>query len=386
MGAEAKPIQNKENSGSKDQFWNPRFWDGVTMSVWFKALVAGRFRFGIHRVAMGLLICILSVLNSILAFGQCLFFGRKIKKQKLIGPPVFILGHWRSGTTLLHEYMIRDDRFTTADTYTCFAPSHFIFSGPVFRPFVQLLMPKKRPMDNMAAGLDRPQEDEFALCALGVPSPYLNILFPNNPPIYPEYLTLRDISDAQRKAWLDKFEWLLKTLTVHCPKRILLKSPPHTGRIKTFLERFPEAKFVHIHRNPYTLYPSTYNLWMKLSRTHGVQLPTGKNLQEKVFSDFEWMYAAYDEDIKSLRPDQIIDISFEELTSDPVAVLERIYAQLELGDFETYRQKFTDFAATQKSYKKNKFEIAPEIRDGVTRRWSKYIHKYGYEIPQPADK
>ena len=37
-------------------------------------------------------------------------------------------------------------------------------------------------MDNMAAGWDHPQEDEFALCNMGVPSPYLTIIFPNRPP------------------------------------------------------------------------------------------------------------------------------------------------------------------------------------------------------------
>lgn len=376
------PVSNKEKSGSTDRFWNPRFWDGVTMGAWFSALKAGHFRFGVHRVMMGGLISGLSVMNSSLALLQNVFLGRKIRRQELVAPPVFILGHWRSGTTLLHEYMILDDRFTTADTYTCFAPSHFIFSGPVFRPFVGLLMPKKRPMDNMAAGLDRPQEDEFALCVLGTPSPYLNILFPNNPPIYPEYLTLRDISDADRAKWLDKFHWLLKALTVAHPKRILLKSPPHTGRIRTILERFPEAKFVYLHRDPYTLFPSTYNLWMKISRTHGVQIPRGENLREKVFSDFERMDAAYQEDIKLLRDDQLIDISFDELTSSPVETLEKIYEQLQLGDFDQYRQKFVDFAAAQKSYKKNKFEIAPDIKSEITRRWRGYIERYGYEEPK----
>ena len=382
MGKDSATITKKEVGGSKDQFWNPRFWDGVTMSVWWKTLCAGHFRFGLHRVAMGVLISALSVMNSTLALGQRLVYGRKIRRQKLAGPPIFILGHWRSGTTLLHEYMILDDRFTCADTYACFAPSHFIFSGPLLRPFVGLLMPKKRPMDNMAAGLSRPQEDEFALCALGVPSPYLNILFPNNPPIYPEYLTLRDISDDERKNWLDQFEWLVKALTVAEEKTVILKSPPHTARVKTILERFPDAKFVHIHRNPYTLFPSTFNLWLKLSRTHGVQIPKEDRLTEKVLADFEKMYAAFDEDVQLLEKGQYADISFDELTSDPVGVLERVYSELEIDGFEQKREKFAAFAETQKSYKKNKFQIAPEVRAEIEKRWSGYIEKYGYQFPE----
>ena len=29
-------------------------------------------------------------------------------KSKIDQPPVFIIGHWRSGTTMLHELMIQD--------------------------------------------------------------------------------------------------------------------------------------------------------------------------------------------------------------------------------------------------------------------------------------
>ncbi|MBQ3332336.1 MAG: sulfotransferase, partial [Thermoguttaceae bacterium] len=176
--------------------------------------------------------------------------------------------------------------------------------------------------------------------------------------------------------------WFLKALTVAHPTRILLTSPPHTARSKAILERFPDAKFVYLHRDPYTLFPSTYNLWMKLSRTHGVQIPRGENLQEKVFCDFERMDAAYQEDIHLLRDDQLIDISFDQLTGAPIETLQKIYEKLRLGDFDLYRQKFVDFAATQKNYKKNKFEIDPEIRSEITRRWHGYIERYGYEEPK----
>jgi hypothetical protein len=53
------------------------------------------------------------------------------------------------------------------------------------------LIPKQRPMDNMAAGWDRPQEDEFALLTLGAPTPYERMAFPNDEPPYGEFLDMR---------------------------------------------------------------------------------------------------------------------------------------------------------------------------------------------------
>lgn len=384
MSEEKKTIVRKETGGSKDKFWNPRFWDGATVSVWFKALAAGKGRCSLSRVPMGLIVTLLSPFNSTCAFCQRLFFGKRIRRQELAAPPIFILGHWRSGTTLLHEYLIRDDRFTFADTFTCFAPSHFLFSRKWLSPMVGFLMPKKRPMDNMAAGLSRPQEDEFALCALGVPSPYLNILFPNNPPIRQDYLTLRDVSEADREKWLDAFEGLLKALTVAEPKTVVLKSPPHTGRIRTLLKRFPDAKFIYIHRNPYVLFPSTFNLWIKLSKTHGLQIPKEKGLAEKVLSDFEKMDAAYVEDRSLLKEGQLSEIAFDDLTSDPVAVMEKIYSDIGLDGFENVRETFEAFAGTQKNYKKNRFEIPPEIAEAISRRWRGYLDRYHYENPAPS--
>jgi hypothetical protein len=318
--------------------------------------------------------------NSPWAVIQKFFYGKKIQETELAGQPVFIIGHWRSGTTLLHEYMIRDPQFTFADTYACFAPEHFIMSRYILRPIAAVLMPKKRPIDNMEAGFDRPQEDEFALASMGLPSPYRNMIFPNNSlNIDLEYLTLRDISDEKRKEWLDGLDTFLKSLTFLTPKRIILKSPPHTGRIRTILEQYPEAKFVHIHRNPYSIFPSTYNLWMRLSRDEGAQRPNGVGMEDYIFNSLNTMYAAFEEDLKLLKPNQFCDIAFKELTGKPLETIEKIYRELELSEFDKVRPVFEGFAASQKSYKKNQFEMTPEIKEQIATRWTRYFERYGYE-------
>jgi hypothetical protein len=373
------PVEKKEKSGSADRFWHPRFWDGMTMRAWFRQAAKGGFRIAPTGVGMFGIISGLSVLNSGLAALQSLRFGRRIREVEITQPPVFIIGHWRSGTTLLHEYMIQDGRFAFADTFSCFAPRHFLFSRKFFEPWVSLLMPKKRPMDNMAAGLDRPQEDEFALCAMGMRSPYINIIYPNNPPIDAEFLTLKNVSPEQRREWLDGLEYFLRCLTVAENKRVVFKSPPHTARIATILERFPDAKFVHIHRNPYSLYASTFNLWMQLAVVHGLQRPTGKQFETRVFEMFEEMYAAFAEDVPLLKPEQFTEVAFRELTSEPVATLEKIYTQLQLDGFDQVKPALEEFAASQKSYQKNNFQTDPAVEAQITERWKWYIERYGYQ-------
>ena len=126
---------------------------------------------------MALILTFCSVMNSLLRAIQWLFLGRKIDQARIEHDPIFILGHWRSGTTLLHELLALDPRHTFPDTYAAYCPNHFLVSAWLFRPLLGFLLPARRPMDNMEAGWDRPQEDEFALCNMGVRSPYLTITF-----------------------------------------------------------------------------------------------------------------------------------------------------------------------------------------------------------------
>ncbi|MDR0328004.1 MAG: sulfotransferase [Planctomycetaceae bacterium] len=374
--------QKNEIGGYKDRFWYPRFWDGMTLRAWLKLLKAGKYSVAPIRWGMALIITGLAVfLNSLFAWMQKLIYGKKIQDTTLAGAPIFIVGHWRSGTTLLHEYMIRDARFTFADTYACFAPEHFIMSRFTLRPIAAVLMPKKRPIDNMEAGFDRPQEDEFALASMGLPSPYRNIIFSNNGlNIDIEYLTLRNVSDSDRKTWLDGLDTFLKTLTFQSPgKRVILKSPPHTGRIKTILERYPDAKFIHIHRNPYSIFPSTYNLWMRLSKDEGAQNPKGIGMEDYIFDSLNTMYDAFEKDVEHLPANQFCDIAYKDLTADPVKTLQKIYQALEIDGFDDVRSIFQEYAASQKEYKKNKFSMDPALKEQIAMRWKRYFDRYGYE-------
>jgi omega-hydroxy-beta-dihydromenaquinone-9 sulfotransferase len=387
MGAD-KDSKNatEQKSGYKDHFWIPRFWDGMSLGGWLRLLRRNHFAVAPRRIGMAVIIAVAGCFNATLWFIQFLLLGRKIARTEMKDDPIFVIGHWRSGTTLLHELFVLDPRHTFPDTYACFSPNHFLVSGWWIKPLMKFLLPAHRPMDNMSAGWDHPQEDEFALCNMGVPSPYLTNAFPNHPPQYQEYLDMRGVPPADVACWKQTFLWFLKCITLRKPKRIVLKSPPHTARIRTLSELFPKAKFVHIIRDPYVLFPSTVNLWKRLYRDEGLQMPTYNGLDEHVFKTLTRMYEAFDRDRPLVGAGQFCEVRYEELVASPIAQMRRVYEELQLGDFEAVRPAIENYFAGKKDYKTNRYEMTPQLHAEITRRWSEYIERYGYAKEQAPNQ
>jgi omega-hydroxy-beta-dihydromenaquinone-9 sulfotransferase len=364
---------------SSNRFWHLRFWDGMRVLTWLRILARNRFDIDLLKIPGSLIISGMSIVNTGLWAAQQLLWGRRIDKTEIREAPVFILGHWRSGTTLLHEYLALDPQFTYPTTYQCFAPNHFLLTER-FLPFLlKLLMPAYRPMDNMAAGFDHPQEDEFALCNMGLPSPYLYMLFPRRKPPHPEYLDLVGLSSVKLEQWKAGLLRFLKAITLRTPKRIVLKSPPHTARIRVLRELFPDARFIHIVRNPYVVFPSTLKLWQCLSEVEGLQHPPAHGLKNYVFETFNRMYTAFDHDRPAIPSGHFTEVRYEDLVMNPLTEIARIYQELKLGGFDTIRPALESSISKGAEYQTNQFQITPDLRAEIDRHWGYFIRRYGYD-------
>jgi len=158
----------------------------------------------------------------------------------------------------------------------------------------------------------------------------------------------------------------------------VLKSPPHTARLRVLAEMFPKARFVHIVRDPYALFPSTMKTWQRLYRYHGLQVPRYEGLEEHVFSTLLRMYEAFEEDRKLIDPDRFCELRYEDLVRDPVHEMEQIYIKLDLGDFEAARPAVEAYAARSQHYQVNRHELTPELKAKIAQRWQTYFQRYGY--------
>jgi hypothetical protein len=378
MSQESKSSKSKQAKFHNYPFWSPRFWHAMRLGDWLKLLVENRFAVHPIRIPMAFLISMVAAFNSVMAFIQRLKYGRRIEETQLSDPPVFIIGHWRSGTTFLHELMVLDDRFTYPTTYQCFAPQHFLLTEWFFANYWGFLLPKQRPMDNVKTGWQRPQEDEFALLAMGIRTPYRRMAFPNRTPPDQEYLNMEGISVKDLETWQDGLREFVKSLTLKDSKRVILKSPTHTGRVEALSRMFPGAKFIHITRHPYSLFPSTRRLWHSLDTVQGLQLPRNEHLDELVYDSFDRMYQGFDSQSTALPDDCLYELRYEDLVQDPVGKVRDIYQQLQLGDFEHVRPTLERYVDAQKGYQTNRYELDEDLRDELRRRWANYFEKYGY--------
>ena len=189
---------------------------------------------------------------------------------------------------------------------------------------------------------------------------------------------MQGLSDKELQAFKDAMTWFLKTLTFKKQKRLVLKSPPHTGRIGLLAEMFPGAKFIHLVRDPFALFSSSMRLWKAMDETQGFQIPRFEGLDEYVFDTFSRMYDGFERGRQSIDPQNICDVRYEELAQDPMRVVESIYDKLQLGDFEVARPNIQAHVATLRDYKPNKHELDDDLTAKIRHRWSSYVEKYGY--------
>lgn len=382
----AKAPQDPSQNDRRDKpafhkypVYSPRFWHGMRPLTWLGLLRSGGFRVHPSRIPMAIGITTAGPVNTALSLTQRLIFGRKLAAAELHGPPVFIVGHWRSGTTLLHELMVRDERLSSPSTYQCFAPHHFLVSEWFFRRFCGWLLPGKRPMDNMAAGWDRPQEDEFALLTLGLPSPYRRMAFPNRPPVDLNYLDFQGVPQDQIDHWVDSLRRFLLAVSTSTHRPLIIKSPTHTGRVGWLAKAFPDAKFIHITRDPRELFPSTCRLWRGLDEVQSLQRPDHRGLEDYVVECLRRMYDAFHQQRQQIDPSRLIDIRYEDLTRNPVETLRKIYATLRLGDFDSVQSTIEHWVESEhRSYQTNRHQLPADQESRIREAWRDYFETYHY--------
>lgn len=295
-------------------------------------------------------------------------------------PPevIFIIGHWRSGTTFVHEILCQNQNVNFPTTYACMNPQVF----PITEATVLNYSVKRsslRPMDNMSITSASPQEDEFALLALGARSPYEGLLFPKAIERGLAAADPNDLTEIEMQEWVCVFTRFIDQVSTRkpgCP--VVLKSPTHSYRVKLLSRLFPDARFIHIVRNPLDVYSSTLNMWWKLCSLYSLtDLPDENMLSGNIVANWIRMEEKLDAAIPGLREENYVRIHYESLTAHPAREMERIYTKLRLGGFATalaYIEKLHPF-------KKNRFELTPDKANEVFLAWEHIFDKYGYPSP-----
>lgn len=353
---------------------------GITAGDWWRLLRDNRFEVDAcywHRAAF---VSALSLVNSVHRWRERKHWHNAVAATEITEPPLFLLGHWRSGTTHLHNLLAQDTaQFAFANTYQVTNPHTFLSTEDFNSRLFGRLLPDKRPMDNMALSFQSPQEDEFAPCLMTLKSLYVGISFARRENEYRRYLTFRDVPRAEVEQWQDAFRWFMKKLTLKHGRTLLLKSPAHTARIRLLLEMFPHARFVHIHRHPYDVFQSFLHYYDTAMWYTYLQRPDLDTITDRILERYTMLYDAFFEDRPLIPPGQFHEVRYEDLERDPVGQLRDLYTALKLDDFARAEPRLKRYIATLVGYEKNRFAPLPDDqRAAVFRAWRRSFDRWGY--------
>ncbi len=353
---------------------------GSTLLNYFRILRQGHISPKYYfKVFLSTLIIILS---TPFHWWEEIIYKSKLSKFKFEKPPLFIIGHWRSGTTLLHNMLCCDPDAGYITTYQSVFPNN-LGSKLIFKTFMKIFIPEKRPSDNVKLGVNFPQEDEFAF-SNSHHNAYYNFFYlpANYKTFYKNAIHHKGLSKKEIDIWFEKYDKLLKKALINTKgKRLILKNPVNTARIKHLLKLYPDAKFLYIYRNPITVFLSTQHFFKSLLPTLILQNTDNQFIENMIFDVYKTIISDYLEQKSEIPEKNLIELKYEDFEMNPVEESRKIYDNLLNEDFDSVKNHFSEYFESIKGYKKNNYEIDLLTINKIKNELGKFMEIYNYDIP-----
>jgi len=354
---------------------------GITLKNWGRLLKSHGSSIHMRYWPRSLFTTLMALINSSFVVKEQKKYGAYIKDVE-VKSPVFVIGHHRSGTTHLWNLLTQDSRFAYPSVLQAVFPHTFLVFEDVIHGLAERFAPKKRPQDNVSLNPDSPIEEERAICVSTFLSVQMGRHFSQKRDEFKKYLTMRNATDEERKKWKETLQTFARKLLIKHGRdaQLIFKTPDHTAKVQLILEAFPDARFVHIHRNPYRVYRSTMNMEKTTLPLYAYQKPEHEHLREYVFWRYRAMHEALFEDIEQIPAGQFIEVSYDEVDQKPLESIQKIYRQLTLPDFEQARTRLERYINSIADYKKNRYEDLPQtVMKQIEEHWEPVFNRYGYK-------
>ncbi|MEI7499412.1 MAG: sulfotransferase [Bacteroidota bacterium] len=305
-------------------------------------------------------------------------FTKALKNEPVPDDPIFIIGHWRTGSTLLHQLMCLDPQLIAPTLFQVALPDSFLVSYPYYRPIFKRIISEHRPMDQVKIGMDEPQEDEYAIYRTTGISPLEDLVFPKSK----AYFLLQSDNfippDDKLENWQRKIQHFYKKLRLKGKRKIVSKNPFNSYRIQLLYQLFPKAKFIHIHRHPYDVVPSTIHMWDIVQKQNCLNSNAHIPTIDEVLTVIDSVLTTINKDLQILPSDSWAEIRFDELEKNPVPVLQTLYAKLGLQFLPEFEINILNFFYKIQTFKKNGFSLTEEENLIIKYRLKVHMERYGY--------
>lgn len=314
---------------------------------------------------------------------ETLWYRRRIAAAEVSPAPVFILGHWRSGTTWLHGLLVQDPTLAAPTLTQACVPWNFLGKLGLLRWLLRRNLPKTRLIDPLPLHCDCPIEEGLALANMSPASFWHGFYFPRQ--LRRIFRTTVLFEDAAAKTeWAGHLRYFAHKLTLAYPgHRLVFKDPANTARIAALLELFPGAKFVYLQRNP-------YEVFLSMRRTYRVLLPeltlqTVDRLpaDDLILDIYRDLIGRYLQDRDLIPPADLIELRYEDLRQDPMRCLQQLYGRLGLPGWEQAEASFRRELERQSGYRPGRYRFGPGDIERVRSHWQFALQRWPYPEPEP---
>jgi hypothetical protein len=297
--------------------------------------------------------------------------------------PIFIVGHWRSGTTHLYNVLSKSGQFGYVPPLATGLPWDFLSLGRLMRPILEKALPDQRLIDSIPVNPDSPQEDEIALASMTVLSFYHGLYFPQRfQETFNRGIFFEDCSEREIADWTETFIYFLEKVSrLFDGKRLLIKNPAYTARVGYLRDIWPEARFIHIHRNPYDVFHSMKNFYAKLLPAFALQDYGHVDIEAAVLRAYPRMMDRLLADAAACPPNRFAEVRFESFEAAPLDTLAAVYDRLDLAGFAEAEPRFRRYVASISDYKKNEWPHPPDSVAKVREAWGRFAERWGYAPP-----
>jgi len=303
----------------------------------------------------------------------------RLPTLETMAPPVFILGHWRSGTTHLCNVMSLG-HFGYVPPVAVGLPWDMFGIARALRPLLERMLPEHRWIDRIPVTPTSPQEDEIALASMTDLSFYHGLYFPRRfDRLIDRGLFFDGCNEREIARWEARFTHFLRKLALDQGKPLLIKNPVYTGRVARLRRIFPGAKFVHIHRNPLDVFLSMRNFHARLLEVMALQEPPADlDIDATILRVYDRMMSRFAEDTAGLEAPAFVELPYAWLDRDPLGAVGHIYERLELPGFGEARPAFESYLDRLGRFEKNAFPADEAAEEMVRTHWKRWIERWGY--------
>jgi len=303
--------------------------------------------------------------------------------ETVLQPPVFIVGYWRSGTTHLHNLLGCSPEFGIITPLASGLPKELLTLGTWLEPVLERALPEDRGVDDVAVRPQSPQEDEIPVANLQPLSVFHALYFPRQfRRNFERGVFFAHATEQEVEQWANCVRYFLAKVAMHQDTQpLLVKNPVYTARVGQLRKLWPEARFIHIYRNPYTVYRSTTHYFKKMLSKLALQAYDTGDVEPVVLDSYPRMLDRLYRATDDLPDDQFAEVRFEDLEDRPLEEVERLYHQLDLPGWRQARPRTKRYLARVADYSKNKYTYGAEVRATVQDAWGRFVNRWEYEMP-----